>query len=214
MMMRYNYLYNGFTLIEVMIAIFIFTTGMLAFMSYHARANSMLFENESAQIAHSIALNMAEDINSMDPAELRELSGVACFASGGTCQDANIAYYMDKSGSYAYGPYDSLGKPLVGSVTGSYLFYRLIRMRTYDEITQESNFENSTLGLMRHFDVIAAWPRRGSPDVRCSGLGNQFCNYVVVPIVKPVSVACRQDSDCSDPVKTACNVTTGLCYQP
>lgn len=205
---------KGFTLIEVVIAIFVFSTGMLAFMSYHARANSILFENESAQIAHSIALNMAEDISSMSPVDLRELSTVACFASGGTCQDANIAFYMDRGGSYAYGPYDSLGKPLSGSATGSYLFYRMIRMRSYNDMTQESNFENSQLGLLRHFDVVASWPRRGSPDVKCSGLGNQFCNYVTIPVIKVISVACREAADCTDPVNTACDTTTGLCYQP
>jgi len=206
--------FEGFTLLEVMISIFVFSTGMLAFMAYHARANAIMFENESAQTAHSIALNMAEDINSMSAEDIRELSQAPCFASGGTCQDANIAYYLDKSGSYQYGPYDAWGKPLNGATTGSYLFYRLILMGSYNDVTQTSNFATSHLGLLRHFDIFTAWPRKGSPDVRCSSLGNQFCNYVRIPIIKLSSVPCEEDADCTDPVKTECNTTTGICQQP
>jgi prepilin-type N-terminal cleavage/methylation domain-containing protein len=206
--------FKGFTLLEVMIAIFVFSTGMLAFMAYHARANAIMFENESAQIAHSVALNMAEDINSMSSQDLRALSQAACFASGGTCQDANIYTYMDRGHSYAYGPYDAWGKPLSGAVTGNYLFYRLILMTSYNDLTQTSNFENTQLGLLRHFDVYAAWPRRETPDVKCSSLGNQFCNYVRIPIVKVISAPCRDNSDCSDPVMTQCDVATGICEAP
>jgi len=66
--------YYGFTLIEVVVAIFVFSSGMMAFMAYHARANTMIFETESSQIAHALGLNLIEEINSMTPARFSELA--------------------------------------------------------------------------------------------------------------------------------------------
>lgn len=178
---------KAFTLIEVMISLFVFSTGMLAFMAYHARANSMMFENESSLIAHSLALNLAEEINSLSPEDTRDLCDVACFSSGGTCQDALIANNLDKGGSFASGPFDSWGKPLGGSPNETFMFYRLILMSTYSQMTQTSNSENTQLGLLRHFEVVAAWPRKAFPSLKCSSLGNPDCNYVRVPVVKFIS---------------------------
>lgn len=177
---------RGFTLLEVMIAIFVFSTGMMAFMAYHARANSMMFENESSQIAHSLALNLAEEISSLSSEDIRDLSEAACFASGGTCQDANIGIYFDRGGSFITGPFDSWGKPT--TTDGTFMFYRLILMRTYDEMTQTSNPEQSQFGLLRHFDVYAAWPSRAGATTKCSSLGVANCNYIRIPIIKPVDL--------------------------
>ena len=176
---------KGFTLIEVMIAIFIFSTGMMAFMAYHARANSMMFENESSLIAHSLALNLAEEINSLSPQDTRLLCEAGCFASGGTCQDALISHLL--LGSTTSGPYDSWGKPISGAADQTYMFYRLILMDTYSEMTQTSNASNTQLGLLRHFQVITAWPRKESPTIKCDSLGFGNCNYVTVPVVKFIS---------------------------
>ena len=56
---------KAFTLIEVMISIFIFTTAMLGYMSFHAHSMSVIFDNESAQFAHALAFNLVDEINSM-----------------------------------------------------------------------------------------------------------------------------------------------------
>ncbi|MGI6394155.1 MAG: type IV pilus modification PilV family protein [bacterium] len=175
---------RGFTLLEVMVAIFIFATGMMAFMAYHAKANSILFDNESAQFAHALAINLAEEINSLSSEDIRELSGAGCFASGGTCQDGNIRDYFDKGGSFINGPFDSWGKY---STSGTFLFYRLIQMRTYSDVTQTSNLPNSQLGLLRHFEVHVGYPNRAGAETKCSNLGTPNCNYVVVPVVRPAS---------------------------
>ncbi len=179
---------RGFTLLEVMIAIFVFSTGMMAFMAYHARANSMMFDNESSQIGQSLALNLAEEINSLVPQDLRDLSEASCLQSGSICQDSSLKTYFDRGGSFVSGPYDSWGKSISFGSDQPFMFFRMLKMATYDESTQTSNPENSQLGLLRHFDVYVAWPTREGPSVKCSNLGVSGCNYIRIPIVKPVNI--------------------------
>ena len=66
---------RAFTLIEVMISIFIFTTSMLGYMAFHAHSMSVLFENESAQFAHALAFNLVEEFNSMSYDSFKALAG-------------------------------------------------------------------------------------------------------------------------------------------
>jgi len=178
---------NGFTLLEVMVAIFVFSSGMMAFMSYHARANTMVFETESSQTAHAIAINLAQEVSSMTPARFKELCDTSGITIGAIYQDANVSYYFDQGGEFATGPFDSWGKPLNGAATGDYLFYRMIRIDTYDNITDSSNQEGSQLARLRHFEVIVSWPLKGHGTVKCNSVGKQGCNYLTIPIVKNVS---------------------------
>jgi len=179
---------NGFTLLEVMIAIFVFSSGMMAFMSYHARANTMIFETESSQIAHSIAINLAQEVSSMTPERLRQLCDVSGITYGAIYQDANLAHYFDQGGEFATGPFDSWGQPLNGSNTGTYLFYRMIKINTYDDITDTSNPTASQLARLRHLEVIVSWPLKGHGSVKCNSVAKPECNYLIIPIVKGVAI--------------------------
>jgi len=178
--------FRAFTMIEVMIAIFIFSTGMFAFMAYHARANAMMFDNESSQIAHSLAINLAEEINSLTMEDSRALSEAGCLQSGAICSDGSLSNFF--SGSFIGGPFDSFGKPVGGGSDQPFMFYRLVTMRTYNDITQSSNPAISQLGLLRHFEVIVAWPSRDHPGFSCDNVGYGNCYYVTIPVVKPISL--------------------------
>ena len=68
---------KAFTLIEVMISIFIFTTSMLGYMAFHAHSMAMLFENESAQFAHSLAFDLVDEINAMSYDSFKNFSKIA-----------------------------------------------------------------------------------------------------------------------------------------
>lgn len=180
---------KGFTLLEVMIAIFVFSTGMMAFMTYHSRANTMIFETESAQIAHSIAVNLAQEVSSMTPERFREVCEESGITHGAIYQDSNLSYYFDQGGEFAVGPFDAWGKPLNGAVSGKYLFYRMLKINTYNNMTDSSNPETSQLARLRHFEVIVSWPLKGHGSVRCNSVGKAQCNYIIIPIVKGVSIA-------------------------
>lgn len=179
---------KGFTLLEVMIAIFVFSSGMMAFMSYHARANTMVFETESAQIAHSIAINLAQEVSSMTPERFRQLCDASNITYGAIYQDANVSHYFDQGGSFTVGPFDSWGQPLNGSDGENYMFYRMIKIDTYGNMTDTSNPGASQLARLRHLEVIVSWPLKGHGAVRCNSVGKPECNYVVIPVVKGVAI--------------------------
>ena len=174
----------GFTLLEVMVAIFVFTSGMMAFMSYHARANTMVFETESAQIAHSIAIDLAQEVSSLTPERFRQLFEETTINYGAIYQDSNIAYFN----SFPTGPFDSWGKPLNGTASGDYLYYRMVKFDTYEGMTDIDVPDTSQLGRLRHFEVIVAWPLKGYGTIRCNSVGKAECNYLTIPIVKSVAI--------------------------
>jgi hypothetical protein len=118
----------------------------------------------------------------------RDLSEAGCLQSGGLCYDASLGSYFDEGNSFVGGPFDSFGKPIGGGSDQPFMFYRLVTMRSYNEITQTSNPAISQLGLLRHFEVIAAWPSRDYPSLKCNNVGMANCNYVRIPVVKPISL--------------------------
>jgi prepilin-type N-terminal cleavage/methylation domain-containing protein len=179
---------KAFTLMEVMVAIFVFSSGMLGYMAYHARVNSIMFENESAQIAHGLALNLAEEINSMTPERFHDLSEGISLDSHNF--DSFIHQYIDSlrddgGNPVNVGPFDSRGKP--GSDGLNYSFYRYIKISTYDTETGSFNPDPSLFGKMRNVDVVVAWPYRGHGSEKCNTI-NKFdkCNYLTVSVVKMI----------------------------
>ena len=179
---------SGFTLLEVMISIFIFSSGMMAFMSYHARANTLVFETESSQIAHSIAVGLAQEVSSMTPERFRQLCDESNVTYGAIYQDANLSNYFDGGGEFAVGPFDSWGKPLNGSATENYMFYRMLKIDTYEGMTDISHPDTSQFSRLRHLEVIVAWPLKGHGATKCNSLGKPACNYLEIPVVKFVAI--------------------------
>ena len=171
-----------------MISIFIFSSGMMAFMSYHARANTMVFETESAQIAHSIAIGLSQEVSSMTPESFRKLCDESSISLGAIYQDSNLSGYFGDSGEFVTGPFDAWGRPLNGTATGNYLYYRMIKINTYEGMTDMVVLETSQLSRLRHFEVIVAWPFKGHGGVKCNSVGKSQCNYLTIPIVKAVAI--------------------------
>ena len=178
---------RGFTMIEVMISIFIFSSGMLAFMAYHARANTIIFDAESSQIAHTLGLNLAEEINSMTPARLALLCDNNGITYDSVYQDANLSVYFDQGGTFVVGPFDAWGRPLGGDPSEQYMFYRMLRINTYNNITDTANAADTHFFRLRHVEVIVSWPMRGFGSTKCNSEGKVGCNYLYIPIVKPVA---------------------------
>lgn len=180
---------KGFTLFEVMIAIFVFSSGMMAFMAYHAKANSMMFDNESSQIAHALALNLAEEINSMTPERFFLLTENGSIVMGAYTFDSLISQYIDSlrdagGNPVNVSPFDSFGKP-GASTTAQYNYYRLIKINTYDAETDTFNPDPSLYGKLRQVDVIVSWPFKGKGNIQCNAIDKfDSCNYLTIPVVK------------------------------
>ena len=184
--------YYGFTLIEVVVAIFVFSSGMMAFMAYHARANTMIFETESSQIAHALGLNLIEEINSMTPARFSELADNeknGGLAYGAIYTDAFLKTYFDQGGSFVSGPFDSWGKPLGASASEQYMFYRFVIINTYGAMSDKSFPATSQFNRLRHVEIIISWPKKGHGSRKCDSVSYiNECNYLSIPLVKFVDV--------------------------
>ena len=180
--------YRGFTLLEVMIAIFVFSTGMMAFMSYHARANTMVFETESAQIAHAIGTNLAQEVSSMTPERFRLLCDTSGIAYGTYVQEGYISNYFDQGGEFEKGPFNAWGEPVSSASTDEYMFYRFFLIDTYQGMTDIAAPATSQLARLRHFEIFVSWPLKGHGSVKCNAVGKSECNYLRIPIIKGVAI--------------------------
>ena len=165
---------KAFTLIEVMISIFIFTTSMLAYMSFHSHAMSVLFDNESAQFAHSLAFNLIEEMNAMSAKDFKSL--VEEVGEGGSALDTLLTNYFGNT--YHTSPF---------SITdsGSYKFYRSISVTKYDAATHVSVMNGSFLSTLYEVDVEVRWPKRGKGSESCETYDERNCNKMFVPLVRP-----------------------------
>lgn len=180
---------KGFTLLEVVISLFIFSSGMMAFMAYHAKANSLAFDNESSQTAHALALNLSEEINSMTPERFFLLTENESVVKGAYTFDYMLVQYIDSlrddSGTPVnVSPFDSFGKPGASS-TGIFNYWRFIRINTYDSETDTFNPDPSLYGKLRQVDVIVSWPFKDKGAVQCNQIDKfDSCNYLTIPVVK------------------------------
>mgnify|MGYP003571299846 CR=1 FL=1 len=167
---------KAFTLIEVMISIFIFTTAMIGYMAFHAHSMSVIFDNESAQFAHSLAFNLVEEINSMsykDFAKLVENTGsqqLDTFLKGNS-------YFGDNFGVSPFYMTDTL----------SYKFNRYIKSTKYTDMTGTFAQTGTFTATLYHVEVSVYWPKRGFGTVDCTSSLQNFetkCNEIRIPIVR------------------------------
>lgn len=169
---------KAFTLIEVMISIFIFTTAMLGYMAFHAHSMSVLFDNESAQFAHSLAFNLIEEVNAMNAKDFKSI--VEEVGEGGTATDTLLSNYLGTT--YHTSPFN-----LVKFEGGSspYQFYRVIEITSYAEATHTSVAEDSFKSTLYEINVSVHWPKRGKGGANCETYNETECNRISIPLVRP-----------------------------
>jgi hypothetical protein len=180
---------KAFTLIEVMISIFIFTTSMLGYMAFHAHSMAVIFDNESAQFAHALAFNLVDEINSMsfesfgdmvgDPTSTPQKTALVGTSSQLDSVMTNSKLFGDK---FLYSPFNILGAQ---DSTGSYRFYRAVRADSYANKTQTYAAQGTFLSTLYHVDVSVYWPKKGYPDKNCfADYSEASCNYLSIPLVR------------------------------
>lgn len=178
----------GFTLLEVLISIAVFSIGLLAYMTYQGRTSSMLFDTESSIIASSLAVEIAEEINSM-----AEVDFLAVITAAGDPlpndwldDDANFKAFSPLL-NFTSGPFDSFGNPVADGETP--MFYRKLRIRTYDNLSGVDHPENSPLDVLRIIEVVVGWNQKDSPpSLQCNTMPMpNGCNEIRLMVIKPTS---------------------------
>lgn len=173
---------KAFTLIEVMISIFIFTTAMLGYMSFHAYSAAVLFDNESAQFAHSLAFNLVDEINSMSYDSFNKFTQLV-----GTTSQSDVILANDElfGSKFASSPFNIFGKSEGSGSDASYLFYRSVRVDTYSNKTQTYAQAGTYLSTLYHVDVSVYWPKKGYPNQNCfTNYSENACNTLSIPLVR------------------------------
>lgn len=176
---------GGFTLLEVMFSLLIFSAGMLAYVSYQSRASAMLFETESTAIATAIAVEAAEELNSMVEDDFRILvENINPQPTTGWLTDTEFKAYSSLL-NFSVGPFDAFGRALNGNGNG--MFSRLFRVTTFGNLTGVTYAENSPMEVIRVVEVYVGWPNRGVVTKVCdSGPYDAECNHLIVPVMKPI----------------------------
>lgn len=184
---------KAFTLIEVMISIFVFTTAMLGYMAFHARSMELLFDNESAQFAHALAFNLVDEINSMsydsfgymvgDQTSTPKKPALVGTSSQSDAIMANEKLFGDK---FLGSPFNILGTAHV-SDSESYRFYRVVRADSYANKTQTYTQQGTFLSTLYQVDVSVYWPKKSAEDPKMNCFANYSedqCNYISIPLVR------------------------------
>jgi prepilin-type N-terminal cleavage/methylation domain len=168
---------KAFTLIEVMISIFVFSSAMVGFMAFHAHTMSVLFENESAQLAHALAFNLVDEINAMSYDSFSQF-----ISKTNWTDDADLQSLFGSD--FKASPFNSYGEQ---KNEGNYRFYRALKVDTYANQTQLYVQQGSYLSTLYHVEVRVAWPKRNStPTHACNvgGYSSEVCNSIIIPLVR------------------------------
>lgn len=169
---------RAFTLIEVMVSIFIFTTSMLGYMAFHAHSMSVLFENESAQFAHALAFNLIEEFNSMSYDSFKELAGSGSVV---TLQESTLQDDKYLGATYKISPFYMTG-------SASYAFYRHIVIAPYSMATGNYAQPGTYLSTLYQIEVSVYWPKMGHGESSCTNeSSSEFdanCNKLTIPLVR------------------------------
>lgn len=174
---------KAFTLIEVMVSIFIFSTAMLGYMAFHAHSMSVLFDNESAQFAQSLAFNLVDEINAMSADSFDKFKDAFKGSYGTYKLDKDLSSYF--SSAFQSSPFNSFGEKLSDSSTASYRFYRKVLVDTYSNKTKVNAPAGSYLATLYHVEVYVVWPKKEYPNQDCSvQMSSDKCNTVLIPLVR------------------------------
>lgn len=180
---------KAFTLIEVMISIFVFTTAMLGYMAFHAHSMAVIFDNESAQFAHALAFNLVDEINSMSFDSFGYMVGdqtstpkKAALVGTSSQSDEIMADAKLFGNKFKSSPFNVLGAQ---DSTGPYRFYRVVRADSYANKTQTYTQQGTFLSTLYQVDVSVYWPKKGYPDENCfANYSAAKCNYLSIPLVR------------------------------
>ena len=189
---------KAFTLIEVMMSIFIFTTAMLGYMTFHAHSMDVLFDNESAQFAHALAFNLVDEINSMSYESFAYMVGDSSHKDPNTGLPAPVTALVGTSSQpdtimgddklfgdkFLASPFNILGAQ---DSTGAYRFYRVVRANSYANKTQSYVQQGTFLSTLYQVDVAVYWPKKSAqdPKMNCyADYSETECNYISIPLVR------------------------------
>lgn len=169
---------KAFTLIEVMVSIFVFSIAMMGYMTFHAHSMSVLFDNESAQFAQALAFNLIDEINAMSADSFKKLVEESN-ALNADKKDSEITQSLF-SNDFKHGPFTI-------SDGDGYKFVRIISIEKYTTKTQTYAQDESYLSTLYHVEVGVYWPKRGHGDVAdCYEQRSDTakCNSLRIPIVR------------------------------
>ena len=182
---------KAFTLIEVMISIFIFTTAMLGYMAFHAHSMEVLFDNESAQFAHALAFNLVDEINSMSYESFGYMVGDETTTPkkpgyvGTEFKPDSVMQKPELFGpNFIASPFNVLGEQ---DDSGPYRFYRVVSADKYSNKTQTYAQQGTFLATLYHVEVKVYWPKKDAadPTMNCSSPYDETqCNVITVPLVR------------------------------
>lgn len=182
---------KAFTLIEVMISIFIFTTAMLGYMAFHAHSMAVLFDNESAQFAHALAFNLVDEINSMSYDAFGYMVGDETTTPqkpGYVGTELKLDSVMQKpelfGTNFVASPFNVLGEQ---DDSGPYRFYRVVTADSYSNKTQRYTQQGTFLSTLYHVEVKVYWPKKeaADPTMNCFSSYNETqCNVITIPLVR------------------------------
>jgi len=178
---------KAFTLIEVMVSIFIFTTAMLGYMAFYAHSMSVIFDNESAQFAHALAFNLVEEINSMSYKDFNELAKkTSSKKKDSEVFPNNAEHYFGTT--YGVSPF-CLAQYDTDNSCKIYKFNRYIITQKYasEEVSGVFVMPGTFLSTLYEVRVTVYWPKRGYGTEDCgpstSGIDVK-CNSVTFPLVR------------------------------
>ena len=168
--------FKAFTLIEVMISIFVFSSAMLGFMAFHAHTMSVVFDNESAQFAYALAFNLIDEINAAPNDLFTKLKGFNTPEPDKTLSATNL-FGEDFKAS----PFNSFGQQTKS--TENYRFYRKFKVQPYSTTTGVNVHAGTHLSTLYEVEVTVKWPKRNDPTANCDS-ESASCDVISVILVR------------------------------
>jgi len=173
----------GFTLLEILFSILVFSVGMLAYLNYQAKASTMLFEAESANIATALAVEIPEEVNS-----LSEDNFALIVEAAGDLPTAWMADSAFKNLStllrFRAGPWFD---PFGNSTNNNGYFERQVRVTSFNALTGSNYTENTPHEALRVVEVWVRWPTRANTTGQCTGEpGSTGCHHIVTRAIKAI----------------------------
>lgn len=180
---------RGFTFLEILFSLLVFSAGMLAYMNYQGRASAMLFDSESSAIANALAIEVSEELNSFTEDDFRTIiTNLGVLASDSSATDMmSDADFKATSSLFQFtpGPFDEFGRPVSGG--GNAMFHRMMRVYTYNDLTQGNFTANSAREVLRVVEITVVWSNRDDITAQCNVNYNaDGCNRIRTYVIKPI----------------------------